>query len=200
MWTDACRDIAGKSQLINFWVECDFKSWTYPSPGTSLSLRPSALSWLEKLTNSSPSSSPGGRFFRSLARALRAARSSLFLSSSHFLFPRTGFPDCFLDMALRCGQHRLQCDSWRLHQIDMTAMYTCTLTMKLYNNKMFLISTPRIKQITLLSQCLVSTPSTYINIILSRDRNRNADTNEEGNHSSSACTVICRLTWLAPVM
>ncbi len=70
---------------------------TYPSPGTSRSLSPRAWSWLEKLTNSSPSS-PGGLFFLSLARARRAALSSLFLSSSYFLFPFMGFPDCFLDM------------------------------------------------------------------------------------------------------
>lgn len=78
------------------------KAHTYPSPGTSRSLRPRAWSWLEKLTNSSPSSPPGGLFFLSLARARRAARSSLFLSKSYFLFPFMGFPDCFLDMMMCC--------------------------------------------------------------------------------------------------
>lgn len=71
---------------------------SYPSPGTSLSLSPSAWSWLEKLTNSAPSSQSWGRFLRSFTMARRAARSSLLRSSSLFLLLRTGLGVCFLDM------------------------------------------------------------------------------------------------------
>lgn len=70
----------------------------YPSPGTSLSLSPRVWSWLEKLTNSAPSSLSWGRFLRSLAMARRAARSSLLRSSSPFLLLRTVFCICFLDI------------------------------------------------------------------------------------------------------
>lgn len=73
-------------------------SRSYPSPGTSLSLSPSAWSWLEKLTNSAPSSPSWGRFLRSFTMARRAALSSLLRSSSLFLLLRTGFDVCFLDM------------------------------------------------------------------------------------------------------
>lgn len=78
-------------------------SGSYPSPGTSLSFSPSAWSWLEKLTNSALSSQSCGRFFRSLAMARRAARSSLLRSSSLFLLLRTGFGVCFLDMVAAVG-------------------------------------------------------------------------------------------------
>lgn len=71
---------------------------SYPSPGTSLSLSPSAWSWLEKLTNSAPSSASWGLFLRSFTTALRAARSSLLRSNSPFLLLRTDFAICFLDM------------------------------------------------------------------------------------------------------
>lgn len=98
-------------------------SGSYPSPGTSLSLSPSAWSWLEKLTNSAPSSLSWGRFLRSFAMARRAALSSLLRSSSLFLLLRTGFGVCFLDMlatVVSVGQQHDVClltvMSWYLHQ------------------------------------------------------------------------------------
>lgn len=96
--------------------------YRYPSPGTSLSFSPRAWSWLEKLTNSAPSSLSCGRFLRSLAMARRAARSSLLRSSSPFLLLRTVFCICFLDIlatALSLDQKQPVClklVSLHLHQ------------------------------------------------------------------------------------
>ncbi len=106
---------------------------TYPSPGTSLSLSPRAWSWLEKLTNSSPSS-PGGLFFLSLARARRAALSSLFLSKSYFLFPFMGFPNCFLDMMELLIYPSRKTVTWKNHNIiqTVTAIQYDTQTEKVW--------------------------------------------------------------------
>lgn len=90
-------------------------SGSYPSPGTSLSLSPRAWSWLEKLTNSAPSSQSWGLFLRSFTMALRAARSSLLRSSSLFLLLRTGLGVCFLDMlatAVSAGQQHQNMSSY----------------------------------------------------------------------------------------
>lgn len=111
---------------------------TYPSPGTSLSLRPRAWSWLEKLTNSSPSS-PGGRFLRSLAKARRAALSSLFLSNSHFLLLLMGFPDCFLDMVVVMFYTWYCC--WWCHK---SILYTPKCNLKLQITVHFVVITSMI--------------------------------------------------------